>query len=169
MQRVHWDPAFATRVRQPDAPSTTAACARRGSSISAPTGWATTRGCGSSTASSAGSTTSATRNGCAGRVVRKYLAAGDRPGRRPRARRGQPARRGRRRPATRRSCLPSREHGPVRLPDPPGGATDLQIGACRDLRGVPTDDARRSLSRRPGRADAAARPARRSATRSTTR
>jgi hypothetical protein len=22
--------------------------------------------------------------------------------------------------------LPSREHGPVRLPDPPGGATDLQ-------------------------------------------
>ena len=24
--------------------------------------------------------------------------------------------------------LPSRDHGPVRLPDPPGGATDLEAG-----------------------------------------
>ena len=50
--------APATRRR-----STTGACARRGSSTSAPTGWATTGGCGSSTASSASSTTWATRSG----------------------------------------------------------------------------------------------------------
>ena len=64
MQRVHWDPSSpaAPAIRPP---STTAACARPGSSISAPTGWATTRGSGSSTASSAASTTSAIRSGCA--------------------------------------------------------------------------------------------------------
>ena len=45
--------------------TTTAACARPGSSTSAPTGWATTRGSGSSTASSGSSTTSATPTGCA--------------------------------------------------------------------------------------------------------
>ena len=71
------------------------------------------------------STTSATRSGCAARVVRKYLRR-RRPARgRPRARRREPARRGRRRPGTATILLPSREHGPVRLPDPPGGARDL--------------------------------------------
>ena len=60
-------------------PSTTAGCGRRGSSTSAPTGWATTPGCGSSTASSASSTTWATRSGCAARSSRSYLADGDRP------------------------------------------------------------------------------------------
>ena len=91
-------PGVRAPVRATRPPSTTAACARRGSSTSAPTGWATTPGSGSSTASSASSTTSATRNGCAGTVVRKYLADGDRPavdleldGREP-ARRGHDAR-----------------------------------------------------------------------------
>jgi hypothetical protein len=53
MQRVHWDPEFARRAGNP----------RRGSSISAPTGWEMTPGCGSSNVSSASSTSWATRNG----------------------------------------------------------------------------------------------------------
>ncbi len=60
-----------------------------------------------------------------GRVVRKYLADGDRPavdldiwGENQRDEVTTPGH------AT--ILLPSREHGPVRLPDPPGGATDLQ-------------------------------------------
>ena len=65
LQRVHWDPAYARDARATRRRSTTAACARRGSSTSAPTGWATTRGSGSSTASSGSSTTWVTRSGCA--------------------------------------------------------------------------------------------------------
>jgi hypothetical protein len=59
-----------------------------------------------------------------GRVERKYLAEGERPavelalaGRNQRGELTTPGR------AT--VLLPSRERGPVRLPDPPGGATDL--------------------------------------------
>ncbi len=60
-----------------------------------------------------------------GRVTRKYLAEGDRPavdldiwGENQRGQITTPGH------AT--VLLPSHEHGPVRLPEPPGGATDLQ-------------------------------------------
>jgi acyl dehydratase len=60
-----------------------------------------------------------------GRVTRRYLAEGDRPavdldlwGENQRGEVTTPGH------AT--ILLPSRQHGPVRLPDPPGGATDLQ-------------------------------------------
>jgi hypothetical protein len=60
-----------------------------------------------------------------GRVTRKHLADGDRPavdldvwGENQRGETTTPGH------AT--ILLPSHEHGPVRLPDPPGGATDLQ-------------------------------------------
>jgi hypothetical protein len=59
-----------------------------------------------------------------GRVTRKFLAAGARPAvdleLEARNQRDEVTTPGR---AT--ILLPSREHGPVRLPDPPGGATDL--------------------------------------------
>jgi hypothetical protein len=60
-----------------------------------------------------------------GRVTRKYLAEGEHPavdldvwGENQRAEVTTPGH------AT--VLLPSREHGDVRLPDPPGGASDLQ-------------------------------------------
>jgi acyl dehydratase len=60
-----------------------------------------------------------------GRVVRKYLAEGDRPAvdldLRGENQRGEITT-----PGHATVLLPSREHGEVRLPDPPGGATDLQ-------------------------------------------
>jgi acyl dehydratase len=60
-----------------------------------------------------------------GTIVRKYLADGDRPAvdleLRAENQRGTITSPGR---AT--VLLPSREHGPVRLPDPPGGARDLE-------------------------------------------
>jgi acyl dehydratase len=60
-----------------------------------------------------------------GRVVRKYLAAGDRPAVDLDVdctnQRGEVTT-----PGHASILLPSREHGPVRLPDPPGGAKDLQ-------------------------------------------
>ena len=123
-------------------PTTTAACARPGSSTCAPTGWATTRGCGSSTASSAGSTTWATRSGCAAGSSRKYLAEGDRPAvdleLEAVNQRGELTT-----PGHATILLPSREHGAVRLPDPPGGATRSAGRARSDLGGVlaPMSDA----------------------------
>ncbi len=137
--------------------STTAACARRGSSTCAPTGWATTRGCGSSTASSASSTTSATRNGCGAASRARILAAGDRPAveleLEATNQRGEITT-----PGHATILLPSREHGPVRLPDPPGGATDLQGALDRDLRGVQPPMSVATHLQRRRRADAAARP-----------
>jgi acyl dehydratase len=60
-----------------------------------------------------------------GRVVRKYLAPGDRPAVDVELtmtnQRDEPTT-----PGHATMLLPSREHGPVRLPDPPGGATDLR-------------------------------------------
>jgi len=60
-----------------------------------------------------------------GTVVRKYLADGDRPAvdleLRATNQRGTVTS-----PGTAAVLLPSREHGPVRLPDPPGGARDLE-------------------------------------------
>jgi hypothetical protein len=60
-----------------------------------------------------------------GRVERTYLAAGDRPAVDLELwatnQRGEVTT-----PGHATVLLPSRERGPVRLPDPPGGATDLQ-------------------------------------------
>jgi len=60
-----------------------------------------------------------------GRVVRKYLATGDRPAVELELeavnQRGELTT-----PGHATILLPSREHGAVRLPDPPGGARDLQ-------------------------------------------
>jgi hypothetical protein len=60
-----------------------------------------------------------------GTVVRKYLADGDRPAvdldLAATNQRGDVTT-----PGHATILLPSREHGAVRLPDPPGGATDLQ-------------------------------------------
>nr|BFE28183.1 MaoC family dehydratase N-terminal domain-containing protein [Actinomadura rugatobispora] len=60
-----------------------------------------------------------------GEVTRRYLAEGDRPAvdleLRTRNQRGEITS-----PATATVLLPSREHGPVRLPDPPGRATTLE-------------------------------------------
>lgn len=59
-----------------------------------------------------------------GRVVRHYLADGERPAvdveMQTRNQRGVVTS-----PANATILLPSHEHGPVQLPDPPGGATDL--------------------------------------------
>jgi hypothetical protein len=58
-------------------------------------------------------------------VSRRYLADGERPAvdleLRAENQRGQLTT-----PGHATILLPSREHGPVRLPEPPGGATDLQ-------------------------------------------
>ena len=60
-----------------------------------------------------------------GEVTRRYLADGGRPAvdleLRTRNQRDEVTS-----PATATILLPSREHGPVRLPDPPGGATSLE-------------------------------------------
>ena len=60
-----------------------------------------------------------------GTIVRKYLAGGDRPAvdleLAATNQRGTVTS-----PGTATILLPSREHGPVRLPDPPGGARDLE-------------------------------------------
>ena len=60
-----------------------------------------------------------------GTVTRRYLAEGDRPAVEleltAENQRGQQTT-----PGHATILLPSREHGPVRLPDPPGGTTDLQ-------------------------------------------
>ena len=103
-----------------------------------------------------------------GRVTRKYLATGDRPAvdleLEAVNQRGEVTT-----PGHATILLPSREHGPVRLPDPPGGATDLQERArARSPRSSPADEPPRAR-RRPRRAHVAARPARASATRSTRR
>jgi hypothetical protein len=60
-----------------------------------------------------------------GTVTRRYLAEGSRPAvdleLRAENQRGELTT-----PGHATILLPSREHGPVRLPEPPGGATDLQ-------------------------------------------
>jgi len=62
-----------------------------------------------------------------GTVTRRYLADGDRPAVDlelvAENQRGEVTT-----PGHATVLLPSREHGPVRLPDPPGGATDLEAG-----------------------------------------
>jgi len=72
-----------------------------------------------------------------GTVVRRYLAEGDRPAvdleLTATSQRGELTT-----PGHATVLLPSREHGPVRLPDPPGGATDLQ-GALDAIAGAFAD------------------------------
>ena len=67
----------------------------------------------------------ATPNGCGGTVIDKFLADGDRPAvhleLRAESQRGELTT-----PGHATILLPSREHGPVRLPDPPGGAKNLE-------------------------------------------
>jgi acyl dehydratase len=74
-----------------------------------------------------------------GTVTRRYLAAGDRPAVDLELtavnQRGEVTT-----PGHATILLPSHEHGPVRLPDPPGGATDLQ-GALDAIEPATYDDA----------------------------
>jgi acyl dehydratase len=124
MQRVHWDPAFARRAGNP----TTFDYGRMRETwlIHLCTDWMGDDAwlwkleCEFRRFNYVGDT-----QWLRGRVVRKYLAAGDRPAVdlsleavNQRDELTTPGR------AT--ILLPSREHGPVRLPDPPGGARDLQ-------------------------------------------
>jgi acyl dehydratase len=85
-----------------------------------------------------------------GNVTRKYLAEGDQPAvdleLRAENQRGELTT-----PGHASILLPSREHGPVRLPDPPGGSSDLQgaleaVAAGFDERGGLVSEARRAVS-----------------------
>ena len=123
MQRVHWDPQFAARTGNPttydygrmretwllhlctdwmgdDAWLWKLECEFRSFNYVGDTQWIT------------------------GEVTRKYLAEGDRPAvdidLRATNQRGDVTT-----PGKATILLPSREHGEVRLPEPPGGATDL--------------------------------------------
>jgi hypothetical protein len=102
MQRVHWDPAFARRSGNPtDAWLWKLGCEFRAFNYVGDTQW------------------------LRGTITRRYLAEGDRPAVDVElvatSQRGVVTT-----PGHATILLPSREHGPVRLPDPPGGATDLE-------------------------------------------
>jgi acyl dehydratase len=124
MQRVHWDPEFARRSGNPttfdygrmretwlihlctnwmgdDAWLWKLDCEFRGFNYVGDTQW------------------------LRGMVVDKFLADGDRPAvdleLKAESQRGELTT-----PGHATILLPSREHGPIRLPDPPGGATDLE-------------------------------------------
>ena len=132
MQRVHWDPEFARRSGNPttfdygrmretwlihlctdwmgdDAWLWKLECEFRGFNYVGDTQW------------------------LSGTVLRKYLAEGGRPAvdleLRAENQRGALTT-----PGTATVLLPSREHGPIRLPDPPGGARDLEsaLGAISE-------------------------------------
>ena len=125
MQRVHWDPEFAAAVRQPDHvrlrphardvahPPLHRLDGRRRVAVEA------------RLRVPQASTTSATRNGCAvasrGRTWHPVTARRSISSSNAVNQRGEVTT-----PGHATILLPSREHGPVRLPDPPGGATDLQ-------------------------------------------
>jgi acyl dehydratase len=124
MQRVHWDPEFARRSGNP----TTFDYGRMRETWlihlctdwMGDDAWLWTLSCEFRQFNYVGDT-----QWMRGRVVRKYLTDGDRPavdvelsGQNQRGESTTPGR------AT--ILLPSRDHGPVRLPDPPGGATDLK-------------------------------------------
>ena len=124
MQRVHWDPEFARRSGNP----TTFDYGRMRETwlIHLCTDWMGDDAwlwkleCEFRKFNYVGDTQS-----LGGRVTRKYLAEGDRPAVDvelwARNQRGELTT-----PGTATILLPSREHGPVRLPDPPGGATNLE-------------------------------------------
>jgi len=124
MQRVHWDPEFARRSGNP----TTFDYGRMRETWlihlctdwMGDDGWLWKLDCEFRRFNYVGDT-----QWLAGTVVRKYLAEGDRPAVdleiQAVNQRGEVTT-----PGHATLLLPSREHGPVRLPDPPGGATDLQ-------------------------------------------
>ncbi len=124
MQRVHWDPEFARRSGNP----TTFDYGRMRETwlIHLCTDWMGDDAwlwkleCEFRKFNYVGDTQS-----LGGRVTRKYLAEGDRPAVDvelwARNQRGELTT-----PGTATILLPSSEHGPVRLPDPPGGATNLE-------------------------------------------
>jgi len=124
MQRVHWDPAYARRAGNP----TTFDYGRMRETWlihlctdwMGDDAWLWRLDCEFRKFNWVGDT-----NWMRGRVVRKYLAEGDRPavdldiwGENQRGEVTTPGH------AT--VLLPSRDHGAVRLPDPPGSASDLQ-------------------------------------------
>jgi len=124
MQRVHWDPEFARRSGNP----TTFDYGRMRETwlIHLCTDWMGDDAwlwkleCEFRKFNYVGDTQS-----LGGQITRKYLAEGDRPAVDvelwARNQRGELTT-----PGTATILLPSREHGPVRLPDPPGGATNLE-------------------------------------------
>ena len=124
MQRVHWDPAFARRAGNP----TTFDYGRMRETWlihlctdwMGDDAWLWKLDCEFRRFNYAGDT-----QWLSGTVTRRYLAGGDRPAvdvdLAATNQRGEVTT-----PGHATILLPSREHGPVRLPDPPGGATDLQ-------------------------------------------
>ncbi|MFO7280661.1 MAG: hypothetical protein C0P77_009680 [Thermoanaerobacterales bacterium] len=124
MQRVHWDPAFARRSGNP----TTFDYGRMRETWlihlctdwMGDDAWLWKLDCEFRRFNYVGDT-----QWLRGTVVRKYLAEGGRPAVDldlvAENQRGEVTT-----PGHATILLPSREHGPVRLPDPPGGATDLQ-------------------------------------------
>ncbi len=124
MQRVHWDPAFAQRSGNP----TTFDYGRMRETWlihlctdwMGDDAWLWKLDCEFRRFNYVGDTQWLT-----GTVTRRYLADGDRPAveleLQATNQRGEVTT-----PGHATLLLPSREHGPVRLPDPPGGATDLQ-------------------------------------------
>jgi acyl dehydratase len=124
MQRVHWDPEFARRSGNP----TTFDYGRMRETWlvhlctdwMGDDGWLWKLDCEFRRFNYVGDT-----QWLRGTVTRRYLAEGDRPAVDvdlvAENQRGEVTT-----PGHATILLPSREHGPVRLPDPPGGATDLQ-------------------------------------------
>ena len=124
MQRVHWDPEFARRSGNP----TTFDYGRMRETWlihlctdwMGDDAWLWKLDCEFRRFNYVGDT-----QWLSGTVARRYLAEGDRPAvdldLTAVNQRGEVTT-----PGHATVLLPSREHGPVRLPDPPGGATDLQ-------------------------------------------
>ena len=124
MQRVHWDPEFARRSGNP----TTFDYGRMRETWlihlctdwMGDDAWLWKLDCEFRRFNYVGDT-----QWLSGTVARRYLAEGDRPAvdldLRAVNQRGEVTT-----PGHATVLLPSREHGPVRLPEPPGGATDLQ-------------------------------------------
>jgi hypothetical protein len=124
MQRVHWDPAYAQRSGNPTmfdyGRMRETWLIHLCTDWMGDDAWLWRLDCEFRTFNYVGDT-----QWMRGRVTRRYLADGDRPavdldvwGENQRGEVTTPGH------AT--VLLPSRERGPVRLPDPPGGATDLQ-------------------------------------------
>jgi acyl dehydratase len=124
LQRCHWDPAYARKAGNP----TTYDYGRMReawlihlcTNWMGDDGWLWKLDCQFRRFNFVGDT-----HWLTGRIVRKYLAEGDRPavdleleGRNQRDEVTTPGHAS--------ILLPSREHGPVRLPEPPDGATDLE-------------------------------------------
>jgi hypothetical protein len=124
MQRVHWDPAYARRAGNP----TTFDYGRMRETWlihlctdwMGDDAWLWRLDCEFRKFNWVGDT-----HWMRGRVTKRYVADGDRPAVdldvRGENQRGETTT-----PGHATILLPSREHGPVRLPDPPGGANDLQ-------------------------------------------